>query len=157
MSVHLLTLPTNSPVLYRLGASLGREKGSSIPLLYPTLMCFSDSYIHYLSRKAPTECQNPPQYVHPPWKCCTGPDCLTIKPETYKGDAWKAFTSTMIKTMTCRTTPFSSTAKPLAPTQPRQTQPGLVYTLASEMGWKLVSEQTSWVPKPQHKMQPSKW
>ena len=69
-AICLLTLPTNSPVLHRLGPPWCEAQGSGVPLPYPNITHRPDTCIRRLARKAPVYSRLPPSFNNTPWRRC---------------------------------------------------------------------------------------
>jgi hypothetical protein len=72
-AIRLLTLPTSSPVLHRLGPTWTAREGSGVPLPYNPPANPPDSCIRHLSKQVKLDSRAPPCFDHPPWRRCTPP------------------------------------------------------------------------------------
>jgi hypothetical protein len=97
-AICLLSLPTNSPVLHRLGQPWCADQDSGVPLPYPTHACPPDSCIRRLALRVPVDCRIPPTFEHPPWRSCLPPaNRFTVMQESLKGEARKTWIKELIK------------------------------------------------------------
>jgi hypothetical protein len=72
-AIQLLTLPTSSPVLHRLGPPWSSAEGSGVLLSYPTQTRQPDTCIQRLCRCIPAESRTPMQLDRPPWELWNPP------------------------------------------------------------------------------------
>jgi hypothetical protein len=98
-AIRLLTLPTSSPVLQRLGNPWCSAQGSGIPLPYSPLAHPPVSCVRRLIKRVPADSRRPPDFNHPPWRRCQPPPArFTVSQLVCKGDERKKLISSIVNT-----------------------------------------------------------
>ena len=133
-AIRLLSLPTSSPVLHRLGPAWSTGEGSGVPLPYTTPTRQLNTCIRSLSNRVPPESRLPPCFDHPPWRRCTPPtERFSVTHNPCKGDERKRLLTTIKNTHANQSGPLLVYCRGAGP-NPRQTSP--VWTGAAVAFWK---------------------
>jgi hypothetical protein len=120
-AIWLLSLPTNSPVLHRLGHLWSSEQGSGVPLPSPLLLTRPPlTCIRRLAKQVSTDSRRPPTFDNPPWRRCLPPPNRFEK--FYKGKDRKKLVEEITKSHHSRADQLLIYCRSLGP-NPTQTLP----------------------------------